>query len=425
MSKSIVAIAKDPSVQVMVDQVFKLLGGTDNLIKKGSTVVLKPNAGHLGGPETSIDTNPEVVRAVIRTVKSAGARRVIVAEAAAIGCNTMECLEACGIAAVAREEGAELLDIKSEPDVITMPIRDAQSNIKKLKVPRVILEAEHIINMPILKSHASMVFTGALKNIKGVVDDQVHYLMHQGNLALAMMDIWTVIKCDLSIIDMVRPGGGFGPHSLVPMDFGCIVGSKDPVAADATACRMVGLDINLVAYFQAAKERGIGNSEEDQIVIKGKTIEEVYQKMWFPYLAGFDTWPEYNILKENSCSSCQSLVALTMEKLKALGEYDKNAGMTIVLGAKKSLPEGTDPQKTVLVGNCTKPLYNKGLGYHCVGCPPTEPIVAWAIMDKEDQLAMAPGTRERMYSEEPLWNKYIADIVAKRKAKEAAEKQKK
>ena len=102
--KAVVAIAKEPTVQESVTKVFDLLGGVTNMIKRGETVILKPNAGHAEGPDTAVCTSPETLRAVIREVKKAQPSRIIVAESAAIGCDTMECFEVSGQADVAREE---------------------------------------------------------------------------------------------------------------------------------------------------------------------------------------------------------------------------------------------------------------------------------------------------------------------------------
>ena len=171
------------------------------------------------------------------------------AEAAAIGCDSMHVLDVSGIGAAAEAAGARLIDIKREKDLINIPIRDARSDLKKVKLPRFLLEAEHLFNLPIFKSHASMVFTCALKNMKGVVQDTIHQQMHMTDLAAAMMDVWSVIRADLNIADLIRPAEGFGPHTTIPVDFGCVVASKDPVALDATACRMVGLSLDNVQYF--------------------------------------------------------------------------------------------------------------------------------------------------------------------------------
>ncbi len=414
--KSVVAISKGDDPDKMVAEIFSLLGGVENLIKPRSTVVIKPNAGHPAGPETSVNTSPAVVVAVINEVKKAGPKEIILAEAAAIGCDTHVVLEASGIGAAAENAGARIIDIKREKDLINIPIRDARSNLKRVKLPRFLLEAEHIVNLPIFKSHASMVFTCALKNLKGVVQDAVHLQMHQTDLAAAMMDVWSVIRPDLSIADLIRPAEGFGPHTTLPTDFGCLVGSKDPVALDATACRMVGLGLDKVAYFSAAMERGLGKFEEDEIEIRGRSIDEVFKQLWFPYLEGFETWPQYHFDTRGACSSCEALVAFTMEKLKALGEYEKNAGCTILVGAKRDdeMPKDVDPNDVILVGDCLKRFRGKGVGHWVGNCPPLEPHVLWAIIDREDHYEMESYVRERMAQEEPAWLEYIDKLKAEK-----------
>ena len=118
--KSLVALAHGLDVQENVTRVFDMMGGAAKMIEPNSTVVLKPNAGHAAPPEFAVCTHPETVRAVIREVKKANPKRIVIAEAAAVGCDTDECYEACGIAAVAREEGVELVDIKKDKDLINV-----------------------------------------------------------------------------------------------------------------------------------------------------------------------------------------------------------------------------------------------------------------------------------------------------------------
>jgi uncharacterized protein (DUF362 family) len=417
MAKSLVAISKGTDPEKMVAEVFALLGGVENLIKPRSTVILKPNAGHPAAAETSVNTSPGLVAAVIKEVKKAKPKEVIVAEAAAIGCDSLHVLDVSGIGAAAEAAGARLIDIKREKDLINIPIRDARSDVKKVKLPRFLLEAEHIVNLPIFKSHASMVFTCALKNMKGVVQDITHQQMHMTDLAAAMMDVWSVIRADLTIADLIRPAEGFGPHTTIPVDFGCVVGSKDPVALDATACRMVGLGIDKVAYFAAAAERNLGYFEEENIEVVGRTIEEVHKDLWFPYLEGFETWPEYTFHTSGACSSCESLVAFTMEKLKALGVYGKNAGCHVVVGPKRDdeMPQGVDPNDVILIGDCVKRFRGKGVGHWSAGCPPLEPHPLWVFMDREDHFEMEPDFRERMARDEKPWVEYIEKMRKDRK----------
>jgi uncharacterized protein (DUF362 family) len=400
MKKSIVSIAKGTNPEEMVERALSHLGGVKTLFKPGSTVIVKPNAGHMGGPDSSINTNPAVVAAVIKTLRKAKPKKIILAEAAAVGCDTMQCLEFSGIKQAALEAGAdEIRDIKGDKDLIRVDIKKPSCSIKHVDLPRFLLEADHLIDVPVFKCHVSMVFSCALKNLKGVVQDQVHYIMHTTNLAGAMMDLAEILQPKtFTIADLYRPMEGFGPHSGTPVEFNCILAGKDLVAVDATACRMVGLPIDRVDFFDAARQKGLGNYDENKIEVRGNSIEEVFQQLYMPYLDGFGAFPEYHFHVKNACSTCQGLAAFTMSKLKSLNEYEKNAGIQIILGRHGKIPEGIDDKQPVfLMGDCTqvmkKKLEKTGIKcFHTPGCPPGEPFFGWSIVDREEHQEMSPET---------------------------------
>lgn len=250
------------------------------------------------------------------------------------------------------------------------------------------MEADHLINLPILKAHASMVFSGALKNIKGVVQDKVHMQMHQQNLTMAMMDVWSACRADINIMDAMRAASGYSPHMPVPIETNMILGSKDPVAIDRVACEVTGIDTSCVDYFKVAKETGLGNYDLEDIEVVGNTIEESYKKMWIPYIGDMSTrWPEYDVKCEGACSSCQALLAINMEELKAVGEYEKNEGMTVVIGGKNEIPKDIPDEKIVLHGNCTKKyLKDHPNAYWILGCPPNEPALYLTVQRKKSSM---------------------------------------
>lgn len=412
--KSLVALAKEATIQESVTKVFDLMGGVTNMIKEGETVILKPNAGHAAPPESAVCTNPEVVRAVIREVKKANPGRIIVAESAAIGCDTIECYEACAIGPVAREEGVELLDIKRDKDLITIPVRGARSNINKVKIPRTLLEADHIINLPILKAHASMVFSCALKNIKGTVQDRVHMDMHKENLTMSMMDVWYAVRPDINIVDAVYAAGGFSPHTPVPKYIGCILGSYDPVAVDRVACDLVGIDPDGVDYFHVAEEVGMGNCRPENIEVVGEKVEDCFTKLWVPYTERIESrWPEYDIRCEGACSSCQALLTLSMETLRAIGEYDRCAENTIIMvGGNNEVPADLKGKNLVLQGNCTrKYLKEYPDALWIKGCPPGEACVYVTIKEGELYDAQTDESvtflRGQMADNQPVWKEYV------------------
>ena len=420
MSKSIVSIVKGTDAEQMVEQALDHLGGIKSLIKEGATVVLKPNAGHPGGPESAINTSPEVVTAAIKVIQKAKPGKIILAEAAAIGCDTMECLEVSGIKQAALDAGVDdIRDIKADTDLVKMPIEEPTSDIKHVDLPRFLLEADHFVNLPIFKSHVSMVFSCALKNIKGVVQDIVHYVMHTTDLAAAMMDLGAIIQPDFTIADMIHPMEGYGPHSGTAADVGCILAGQDMVALDATACRIAGLSLDEVSYFDAALEKGLGVFDEDLIEIRGHSIAEVQKKLFLPYLDGFEAFPEYTYHVERGCSSCQGLAAFTMSKLKSLNQYDKNAGMHVAIGKIRGIPENIkDGTELLLFGDCTKSLKKRlekegKTALYCEGCPPGEPFPAWMMIERRsaEEIVLSEGEalRKRMEDEDMLFRKWVAE----------------
>ena len=412
--KSLVALAKEPTIQESVTKVFDLMGGVTQLIEAGDTVVLKPNAGHAAPPETAVCTNPEVVRAVIREVKKAKPGRIIVAEAAAIGCDTEECYRVSGIGQVAEEEGVELIDIKRDKDLLSIPVRGYRSNIKRVKLPRFLLEADHIINLPILKAHASMVFSCALKNIKGTVQDRVHMDMHKQNLTMAMMDVWYAVRADINIVDAIYAASGFSPHTPVPLEVGCILGSKDPVAVDRVACDLVGIDPNMVDYFRVAEEAGMGNTDINDIEIVGEKVADCYKKMWIPYIGDMSSrWPEYDVRCKGACSSCQALLALNMETLKAIGKYEECSDTIIVAGSKNEVGPEVPDDRLVLHGNCAfRHLKDHPNARWIKGCPPGEgclynTVAQHKLYDAQTDESMA-FMRGQAAIDAPVWRAYVA-----------------
>lgn len=411
--RSTVALAHGENVQENVTRVFDLLGGVQNLIKPGETIVLKPNAGHASGPETAVNTSPEMVRAVIKEVRKANPKSIIIAESAAIGCDTVQCFEVSGIAKVAEEEGIELMDIKREKDLIRIPVRGYRSNINEVKLPRAIVEADHIINLPILKAHASMVFSGALKNIKGVVQDRVHNLMHQQNLTMAMMDVWYAVRADIQIMDVMYAASGYSPHTPVPFKVDCVLGSLDPVALDRIACELVEIDPECVDYFKVADEAGLGTTDPALIDVVGDDLEKCKKKMWIPYIGDItNRWPEWDIRCQGACSSCQAHLTLNMETLKAIGEYDKNSDMTIVCGRANEVGPEVQDEKLILSGNCAKRHLKDHPGAIWIyGCPPGEGAIYMSVIKKE---AIDGSTEEqlkwirpRMDQDHPAWQAYV------------------
>ena len=216
------------------------------------------------------------------------------------------------------------------------------------------------------------------------------------------------VRAEINIVDAMYAAGGFSPHTPVPLYYGCILGSKDPVAVDMISCDIAGIDTEKVDYFRVAEEAGLGVTSREDINLVGNTVEECYRKLWVPYVGGMDSWPEYNILHENACSSCQALLASEMGQLRAVGEYDKHTDMTIVIGRKDSIPDDIPPEKLVLHGNCLRKYKDRGL--FIKGCPPGEADLHTTVIEGiayDSRPEQVPYLRAKLEEEQPIWHEYV------------------
>ena len=171
MRKSVVSIVKGTDAEKMVEESLSLLGGVEALIKPGSVVVIKPNAGHPFPPESSVNTSPAIVAAVIKELRKARPKEIILAEAAAMGCDTLECFQVSGIGKAAEGAGVDrIIDIKREKDLIKITFRETLNKI----VDKLLSENTKAVEDALVDEKAVHFLIGQLmKETKGKADPQI------------------------------------------------------------------------------------------------------------------------------------------------------------------------------------------------------------------------------------------------------------
>lgn len=207
----------------------ELLGGMKKFIGKGDIVIVKPNIGWDRVPELAADTNPQVVKAIVEMALDAGAKTVKVMDNP---CNdARRSYLRSGIKDAAEEGGAsvEYMDERRFKDVEV-----GGGVLKKWPVYVDFLEADKIINVPILKHHGLSQVTVGMKNWFGAVGGRRN-LLHQ-DIHQSMVDMSNFFKPVLTIVDAYRVRIQNGPQGTNPADVRLdktVVASADPLYADA------------------------------------------------------------------------------------------------------------------------------------------------------------------------------------------------
>lgn len=264
----ILAAIKGGEPDSMFDEAIKAFGGMSKFVKKGQTVVVKPNIGWDVSPERAGNTNPLLVNRIIKHCFDAGAKDVYVFDHTCDNWN--KCYSNSGIERAVKDAKGKIVSGASESYYQDVTISQGKK-LKKAKVHELILESDVFINVPILKHHSSAELTIGMKNLMGNVWDRGYW--HSNNLHQCIADFISFRKPDLTVVDayyvMKRNGPrGISKDDVVTMKSQIV--STDIVAADAAAAKLFGLDPKDIDYIRIAGEMKLGSTDLEKLSIYRK-----------------------------------------------------------------------------------------------------------------------------------------------------------
>jgi len=257
---------KNGDPEVLFDRGIAALGGMERFVKKGQTVVVKPNIGWNVSPERAANTNPRLVRRVIEHCLQAGARQVYVFDHT---CDAWrDSYRTSGVEQAVKEAGGKLAPGNSEGYFQTVAVAQGR-RLREVKEHELVLQSDVFINVPVLKNHGGARLTVAMKNLMGIVWDRGEW--HANNLHQCIADFASYRKPDLNVVDaynvMMRHGPrGVSAADVVNMQAQLL--STDLVAADAAAAKLFGVEPDTVEYIRLAGEMGVGRRDLENLAIQ-------------------------------------------------------------------------------------------------------------------------------------------------------------
>jgi uncharacterized protein (DUF362 family) len=247
------------------------LGGIGNFVKRGQSVVIKPNIGWDRVPELAANTNPLIVGELVRQCVSAGASRVIVFD------NTCDqwqlCYSASGIEAEVKAAGGTMIPGNEERYYkdVSLPMG---ISLKSTKIHEALLDADIWFNVPVLKNHGGAKLTCAMKNYMGIVWDR--RIFHQSDLQQCIADVCTWTKKPvLNIVDAYRIMHQNGPQGRSEADVATIrslIASTDIVATDVASLSLFNqvkeLELEAVTHIGMGEAFKLGTTNLDNLDIR-------------------------------------------------------------------------------------------------------------------------------------------------------------
>ena len=265
------------SLEEKIEKAFDALQVWDK-IRPGMRVVLKPNLVMSSKPEQAIITHPAFTAAVGKCVQKAGGR-VVIAESPG-GPYTPAAMKAMfratGYRDMAEACGFTLYtDCKSRE--VTLP---QAKRCRELSVVEPFLDRDYLIDLPKLKTHSMVGFSGAVKNLFGTVPGLQKPELHcrfpeREPFSEMLCDLCHFLGPDLSLMDGIWAMEGNGPTGGQRRDLHVIAGSESPWALDVAAASLVGLEPEKITMLREGHERGYGPLDLSELELVGDPMESL------------------------------------------------------------------------------------------------------------------------------------------------------
>jgi uncharacterized protein (DUF362 family)/Pyruvate/2-oxoacid:ferredoxin oxidoreductase delta subunit len=274
----------DPArVRAAVGEAVRLLPWRPESVRQGATVLLKPNLlSSNDPPERAVNTHPAFVKAVAEMFIARGHRVLIGDSCGSLSPgSTAKAIATTGLDRVAAETGAEIVDF-DKASAVEVEIPDGRI-LKKVKIPKIVREVDFFVTLPKFKTHSLTLLTGAVKNQFGLIAGKgkkdLHLLAPKPALmAEALLDIHSVARPHLALMDAVLGMEGNGPAAGRPRGIGLILAAEDAVSLDAVMAALMGYDAAEVDTVRRGHERRLGIGRMEEITLHGVPPAEAAPK---------------------------------------------------------------------------------------------------------------------------------------------------
>jgi uncharacterized protein (DUF362 family)/Pyruvate/2-oxoacid:ferredoxin oxidoreductase delta subunit len=221
---------------------FALLGGEaylKKLIPHNSKVLLKPNMLSIESKGSPVITHYAVFEAVIRIVKNY-TNDITFGDSPGVG-DSGKAAEKSGLMEVAKRYGVKFDDFRNSVHVKL----DNSILCKSWDVARAPYEADVVITLPKLKTHAMAYFTGAIKNQFGCIPGTQKAAWHTrmpdaNNFCKMLLDLNTLVRTNFAILDGIVAMEGNGPKNGSPYKMNTLIMGESVSAVDSVAVRLIG-----------------------------------------------------------------------------------------------------------------------------------------------------------------------------------------
>jgi uncharacterized protein (DUF362 family) len=246
---------------------------------RGRRVLLKPNLVEFE-PESAINTHPMLVHAALEAFRELGAS-VQIGEGPGHRRSTLDLADAAGYFQTIPGFEDIFTDLNLD-EVSRVPLPRPVSHLRSLYLPHTVLGSDLLVSMPKMKTHHWTGATLSMKNLFGIVPGGVYgwpkNVLHWAGINQSIADLHSLFPNHFAIVDGIVGMDGNGPIQGRAKPAGVIVSGHDPVAVDATCCRIMQIEPSRIEYLTLAGGlEGIAEKNIQQIGEKPDSVETRFE----------------------------------------------------------------------------------------------------------------------------------------------------
>lgn len=355
-------------IKAKIEEVINLaVGGIDNIVKAGETVLVKPNLAFQAPPESYSVVDPRVIEAIIAFLKEKSkAKEVWIGDNPSLGLHVgraRPAFETSGMRAAAERGGADRIIYFDEEETVEVEIPGAKL-YRKARVFKPFLEADRVINLPKMKAHLAGTVTLGLKNWNGIIPN-VHPSgeqqdVHRIDLGQKFADLYRVRKADLTLVDGIIAMEGQGPHVGTPVEMNLLIAGTDTVAVDAVTAYIMGFETIEIPAVRIAATEGLGERDISKIEVVGTPIAEVRTFFKRPMIDPTGLIPGIHVIVQQTCPGCFANIRGALDLFNVSGvdvkDFVDKVGEVYVLagGVPDFIPEWVEGKHLFVAGDCWK-----------------------------------------------------------------------
>ncbi len=262
------------NVRQAIGQSFENLGGLESFLGPHQRILVKPNLLAAKDPSRAITTHPAIVQATVEKIKKLGGIPMIGDSPGGAERGVKRVWDNTGMSQVAVDADTELVRFEGGG------VCKARNGDQTFFISRYAVDSDAIVNLAKMKTHVLTLFTGAVKNMFGIIPGfrkgEYHkQLPRPRDFSKMLVDVFSLARPKLNLMDAIVCMDGDGPSSGNPKYLGLILASADAVALDRVCSKIFGFGENEIETTNIAQKRGLGTADLSKIEIVGENLSDI------------------------------------------------------------------------------------------------------------------------------------------------------